>query len=144
MSRAAKAFLATSLVVTGVTVWGVHFIQAREEEVSFSDRSCSSIMINVSCQAMYQGVVKDEARMRARAVKKAAELAATPAPEETYQGLAPPTATTAQRAAEYSRNLKLQEELAKEQGMQRAKAELERYEADRKVVRRQENLGREV
>lgn len=38
MSRAAKAFLATSLVVTGVTVWGVHFIQAREEEVS-PDRS---------------------------------------------------------------------------------------------------------
>lgn len=35
MSRAAKAFLASSLVVTGVTVWGVHFIQAREEEVSF-------------------------------------------------------------------------------------------------------------
>jgi hypothetical protein len=93
---------------------------------------------------MYQGVVKDEARMRARAVKKAAESTATPAPEETYQGLAPPSATTAQRAAEYTRNLKLQEELAREQGMQRAKKELEGYQADREVVRRQENLGREV
>lgn len=34
MSRAAKAFLASSILVTGLTVWGVHFIQAREEEVS--------------------------------------------------------------------------------------------------------------
>lgn len=33
MSRAAKAFLASSILVTGLTVWGVHFIQAREEEV---------------------------------------------------------------------------------------------------------------
>jgi NO-binding membrane sensor protein with MHYT domain len=33
MSRTAKVFLATSVLVTGLTVWGVHFIQAREEEV---------------------------------------------------------------------------------------------------------------
>jgi hypothetical protein len=143
MSRAAKAFLATSLVVTGVTVWGVHFIQAREEEVS-PDRSiwcCTSLTLGR--KAMYQGVVKDEARMKARAVKKAAESAAAPK-EETYQGLAPPSATTAQRKAEYERNLKLQEELAREQGMRRAEQELMGYEKDREVVRRQENLGREV
>ena len=90
---------------------------------------------------MYQGVIKDEARMKARAAKKASE---SPVQEETYQGLAPPSATTAQRAAEYSRNLKLQEELAREQGMQRAKQELKGYEADREVVRRQESLGRDV
>jgi hypothetical protein len=91
---------------------------------------------------MYQGVVKDEARMRARAERKAAESA--PPQADTYQGLAPPSATTAQRAAEYSRNLALQEELAREQGMERARLERERYEADREVVRRQEGLGREV
>lgn len=91
---------------------------------------------------MYQGVVKDEARMKARAVKKAAESAAIPAKEETYQGLAPPSATTAQRKAEYERNLKLQEELAREQGMSRAEQELKGYEKDREVVR--QNLVREV
>ncbi|GHJ87609.1 hypothetical protein NliqN6_4011 [Naganishia liquefaciens] len=126
MSRAAKAFLASSILVTGLTVWGVHFIQAREEE------------------AMYQGVIKDEARMKARAARKSAETTPTapPSTQETYQGLAPPSATTAQRAAEYSRNLALQQELAREQGMERAKVELQRYEADREVVRRQE--AREV
>jgi hypothetical protein len=89
---------------------------------------------------MYQGVIKDEARMKARAARKSSE-AATPA-QESYQGLAPPSATTAQRAAEYSRNLALQEELAREQGMERARVERERYEVDRAVVRRQE--AREV
>lgn len=89
---------------------------------------------------MYQGVIKDEARMKARAARKSAE--ATASSQDTYQGLAPPSATTAQRAAEYSRNLALQQELAREQGMERAKVELERYEADREVVRRQE--AREV
>ena len=93
---------------------------------------------------MYQGVIKDEARMKARAARKSAETTPTapPSTQETYQGLAPPSATTAQRAAEYSRNLALQQELAREQGMERAKVELQRYEADREVVRRQE--AREV
>ncbi|WWC61371.1 uncharacterized protein I303_103952 [Kwoniella dejecticola CBS 10117] len=51
MSRASKIFLASSFILSGVTVWGVHFIQRRESET------------------MYQGVIKDEARI---AAKKAA------------------------------------------------------------------------
>jgi hypothetical protein len=34
MSRAAKIFFASSVVLSGVTVWGVHFIQKRESDVS--------------------------------------------------------------------------------------------------------------
>ncbi|WRT66890.1 uncharacterized protein IL334_003853 [Kwoniella shivajii] len=49
MSRASKIFLASSFLVSGVTVWGVHFIQKRESET------------------MYQGVIKDEARIAAKA-----------------------------------------------------------------------------
>ncbi|WWC69701.1 uncharacterized protein I206_103644 [Kwoniella pini CBS 10737] len=51
MSRASKVFLASSFILSGVTVWGVHFIQRRESDT------------------MYQGVIKDEARI---AAKKAA------------------------------------------------------------------------
>lgn len=34
MSRAAKATLAASIVLSAATVWGVHFMQIQEREVS--------------------------------------------------------------------------------------------------------------
>lgn len=33
MSRAAKATLLTSVLLSGLTVWGVHFMQVQEREV---------------------------------------------------------------------------------------------------------------
>ncbi|WVW83417.1 hypothetical protein I302_105437 [Kwoniella bestiolae CBS 10118] len=54
MSRASKIFLASSFVVSGITVWGVHYIQKRESDT------------------MYQGVLKDEARIAAKAASSAA------------------------------------------------------------------------
>ncbi|WVQ98562.1 hypothetical protein IAU59_005688 [Kwoniella sp. CBS 9459] len=56
MSRAAKVFLASSVALSGVTVWGVHYIQKMESD------------------NMYQGVLKDEARLaeKAAALLKAA------------------------------------------------------------------------
>ncbi|OCF35333.1 hypothetical protein I317_07058 [Kwoniella heveanensis CBS 569] len=56
MSRASKVFLASSIALSGVTVWGVHYIQKLESD------------------NMYQGVLKDEARLaeKAAALLKAA------------------------------------------------------------------------
>ncbi|WVF72373.1 hypothetical protein IAT40_007188 [Kwoniella sp. CBS 6097] len=56
MSRASKIFLASSIALSGFTVWGVHYIQKMESE------------------NMYQGVLKDEARLaeKAAALLKAA------------------------------------------------------------------------
>ena len=33
MSRSAKIFFASSVFLSGATIWGVHFIQKRESEV---------------------------------------------------------------------------------------------------------------
>ncbi|ORY21593.1 hypothetical protein BCR39DRAFT_591537 [Naematelia encephala] len=49
MSRAAKIFLTCSIVATGSVVYGVHWIQKKESDV------------------MYQGVLKDDARLKLRA-----------------------------------------------------------------------------
>lgn len=35
MSRRAKVFLASSIALTTFTVWGVHYLQEREYQVSF-------------------------------------------------------------------------------------------------------------
>ncbi|KAJ9102359.1 hypothetical protein QFC21_002759 [Naganishia friedmannii] len=122
MSRTAKSFLVASIAITTATVWGVHFIQAREEE------------------AMYQGVVKDEARMLARAARNSSTAPPTNATQTpaTYTGptVAPPTIPLSARRAEYSRNLALQQSLEEEQGMERARKEKEAYEKDREEVRR--------
>ncbi|KAK6902685.1 hypothetical protein I203_107944 [Kwoniella mangroviensis CBS 8507] len=60
MSRASKIFLASSFLVSGVTVWGVHYIQKRESDT------------------MYQGVIKDEARIAAKAAASAAAAVLKP------------------------------------------------------------------
>ncbi|WWC85239.1 uncharacterized protein L201_000101 [Kwoniella dendrophila CBS 6074] len=62
MSRASKIFLASSFGISAFTVWGVHFIQQRESET------------------MYQGVIKDEARIAEKAAKAAKEAAAAVLP----------------------------------------------------------------
>ncbi|WWD15710.1 hypothetical protein CI109_100132 [Kwoniella shandongensis] len=54
MSRSAKLFLASSFAIAGTTVWGVHWLQKWESD------------------NMYQGVVKDEARVAAKAAASAA------------------------------------------------------------------------
>ncbi|KAJ9092627.1 hypothetical protein QFC19_008665 [Naganishia cerealis] len=125
MSRTAKSFLVASVAITTATVWGVHFIQAREEE------------------AMYQGVIKDEARMRARAASKAASLPSASATSpsaipSSYSGpqVSPPITSLNVRKAEYERNLALQASLEEEQGMERARREKEAFQREREDVRR--------
>ncbi|KAH9812321.1 hypothetical protein DFH28DRAFT_1031697, partial [Melampsora americana] len=48
MSRLAKLTLVGTAAITGMTVWGVHFLQLSERE------------------AMYQGVLRDDERVRKR------------------------------------------------------------------------------
>jgi hypothetical protein len=103
---------------------------------------CTSVTELLICaQAMYQGVVKDEARILARAALKSSTAAAPPTTNQTpatYTGptVAPPTIPLSARRAEYSRNLALQQSLEEEQGMERARKEKEAYEKDREEVRR--------
>lgn len=54
MSRTAKATLFASIVVSSLTVWGVHYIQRQEHET------------------MYQGVLRDDER-RTRKMKEREE-----------------------------------------------------------------------
>ncbi|RSH95609.1 hypothetical protein EHS25_000701 [Saitozyma podzolica] len=56
MSRASKVFLASSVVLTTATVWGVHFLQKRESDT------------------MYLGVLRDEARIKDKAARLASAL----------------------------------------------------------------------
>ncbi|GAA98419.1 uncharacterized protein L969DRAFT_94219 [Mixia osmundae IAM 14324] len=57
MSLAAKATFGSAVVLTTFTVWGVHYIQTRERAT------------------MYQGVVKDDARVAAKKLQREAEFA---------------------------------------------------------------------
>ncbi|KAH9995132.1 hypothetical protein BJV77DRAFT_272688 [Russula vinacea] len=54
MSRAAKATLLASILVSSVTVWGVHYLQQQEHDT------------------MYQGVLRDDER-RKRKMKEREE-----------------------------------------------------------------------
>ncbi|EFP74473.2 hypothetical protein PGT21_031353 [Puccinia graminis f. sp. tritici] len=55
MSRTAKLTLLLTSSITGLTVWGVHFLQTSERD------------------AMYQGVIRDEERIKVRLAQLARE-----------------------------------------------------------------------
>ncbi|TFK48544.1 hypothetical protein OE88DRAFT_1664426, partial [Heliocybe sulcata] len=56
MSRAAKATLLTSVLLTGLTIWGVRFMQEQERE------------------NMYKGVLRDDDRRREKMKQRQEEL----------------------------------------------------------------------
>lgn len=70
MSRPAKLTLAASVIVSGLTVWGVHYMQEKEREV------------------MYRGVERDEAR-QAEKRKRQLELQINQEKEAAYQKIQP-------------------------------------------------------
>ncbi|KAI9603702.1 hypothetical protein KEM48_000467 [Puccinia striiformis f. sp. tritici PST-130] len=55
MSRTARLTLLLTSSITGLTVWGVHFLQTSERD------------------AMYQGVIRDEERIKVRLAQLARE-----------------------------------------------------------------------
>ncbi|KAH8084768.1 hypothetical protein HD553DRAFT_35174 [Filobasidium floriforme] len=91
MSRASKIFFAGSCALTAGTIWAVHHIQVTEQA------------------NMYQGVIKDEARVKAKQTQLATQNASS------GQSPSIPSRATAERQLEYERNLKLQESLKREQ-----------------------------
>ncbi len=84
---------------------------------------------------MYEGVVKDEARV---AAKRASQISAqsNPINPVSPDGLPIPSTSLAARRAEYERNLKLQEELAREQGLKKSGEERRKLEIEREAERR--------
>ena len=72
MSRAAKATLLASILVSSVTVWGVHYLQQQEHDVrSTPPRFVDTVPILLP-QTMYQGVLRDDER-RKRKMKEREE-----------------------------------------------------------------------
>jgi protein PET117 len=79
MSRASKIFLGSSIVVSGAVIYGVHWIQKYESDVSHAPQY-SQFKFNSNSswshrkgertdkQTMYQGVLRDEARLREKAL----------------------------------------------------------------------------
>ncbi|KAJ1591188.1 hypothetical protein NDA11_006897 [Ustilago hordei] len=74
MSRPAKFTLAASVLVSGLTVWGVHYMQEREREV------------------MYRGVERDEERQAEKKRKRLLDLQINQEKEAAYQKIQPTAA----------------------------------------------------
>lgn len=62
MSRAAKATLFASVLLSGLTIWAVHYQQEQEREVSTVSKQ--DIPPTESHQSMYKGVLRDDERRR--------------------------------------------------------------------------------
>jgi hypothetical protein len=84
---------------------------------------------------MYQGVIKDEARVAAKRQAQAAAAASTAQPVGP-SGITIPATSLAARRAEYERNLRLQEELGREQGLKKSEEERRRLEQERELEKR--------
>ncbi|KDN47965.1 hypothetical protein K437DRAFT_255697 [Tilletiaria anomala UBC 951] len=71
MSRAAKVTLAASAVLSGLTVWGVHYMQDAERAV------------------MYKGVERDEARQAEKKRQRELDLQLNKEREQEFQKVQP-------------------------------------------------------
>lgn len=77
MSRTSKVFFAFSMLVATASIGGVHLLQIQEREVRPPEpRSLHSSADRCAppAQTMFQGVIKDEARMAAKKQQKLREL----------------------------------------------------------------------
>lgn len=71
MTRAAKVTLAASIVLTSAVVYGVHWLQDREQ------------------RAMYMGVVRDEERRRQKQLQRQQELEESQKKRALYEAVQP-------------------------------------------------------
>lgn len=81
---------------------------------------------------MYMGVIKDEARTAAKRQKKLDDDFPSPSSSSPSSSISVPTKSLFERQVEYEQNLKLQSELAKEQGLKKSSEERERLERERR------------
>lgn len=69
MSRAAKATLIASIVVSSLTVWGVHYLQQQEHDT------------------MYQGVIRDDERRKRKMKERDEDLLRSQRKREIYESV---------------------------------------------------------
>ncbi|KAH9962662.1 hypothetical protein BC827DRAFT_1129990 [Russula dissimulans] len=67
MSRVAKTTLIASIVLSSLTVWGVHYLQQQEHET------------------MYQGVLRDDERRRRKMKEREEDLLRSQRKREIYE-----------------------------------------------------------
>lgn len=89
MSRAAKATLGISVVLSVATVWGVHFMQVQEREASVLVFTSFCIDLLVPAQVMHRGVERDEARQAEKRRQRALDLERNQAREREFQKMQP-------------------------------------------------------
>jgi protein PET117 len=90
MSRAAKVTLAASLLVSGLTVWGVHYMQVEERKVGDVEAETEIIVkLTRAYQTMHRGVERDEARQAEKRRLRALELEENKEKERKYQQMQP-------------------------------------------------------
>ncbi|KAK4683956.1 hypothetical protein P7C73_g6250, partial [Tremellales sp. Uapishka_1] len=111
MSRASKLFLVGSLAVSGMTVYGVHYLQVREAD------------------SMYQGVLRDEERIRLKASTPSTPLNTPSSPVQQPASIIDPDCLTC--------NLSPPPQLLESQSKEARKLEREErgreYEAQRRL-----------
>ncbi|KAI0251424.1 hypothetical protein BJV78DRAFT_1315868 [Lactifluus subvellereus] len=85
MSRVAKATLIASIVVSSLTVWGVHYLQQQEHDArTFFILVCKT-WLTFALQTMYQGVLRDDERRRRKMKEREEEFLRSQRKRETYE-----------------------------------------------------------
>ncbi|KAI9510050.1 hypothetical protein F5148DRAFT_977398 [Russula earlei] len=69
MSRTAKATLITSIVLSSLTVWGVHYLQQQEHDT------------------MYQGVIRDDERRKRKMKEREDDFLRSQRKREIYESV---------------------------------------------------------
>jgi protein PET117 len=86
MSRVAKATLIASIVVSSLTVWGVHFLQQQEHEVLiFPLYNVVKLLLIFAIQTMYQGVLRDNERRRRKLKEREEDFLRSQRKREVYE-----------------------------------------------------------
>jgi protein PET117 len=86
MSRAAKATLIASIVVSSLTVWGVHYLQQQEHDVCASPIFLWTLLMRAS-QTMYQGVLRDDERRKRKMKERDEDLLRSQRKREIYESV---------------------------------------------------------
>jgi protein PET117 len=90
MSRAAKLTLLGAIVTSGVTVWGVHYMQVQEREVSvLSFVRRAALNLCPLLQTMHKGVERDQARQDEKKRQRAIDLKINQEKERQFQQMQP-------------------------------------------------------
>jgi protein PET117 len=87
MSRAAKATLVGSVILCGVTVWGVHYLQRKELDVSVAVCTCMYNILRLAGQDMYQGVLRDDERRAKKQQERREQLEESAKKREVYENV---------------------------------------------------------